>query len=440
MTAAAKARHTLCILVTLSLGLGMASCKRRQARVDAERPVARRLAFSLDGFPTDYSAVQRRLRSAGPPRLAPFGRPNLERPELLSKPELLRAFPSLVRSATSDTAVMLRNARAFTVAGLLQLVKFRLAEYTISDYAKEVAAKLGPIPSFNVFENGVIIPITLNDVELPAGLHSPSGKCDRPVLLPLGSDGQCVPYARIGRLPGTNPQTGELDPDIQWVFIARRYKIRTNPDDPTFEDVAIIGHNRKTGATAFFQMLDTQNGKNATRVPSPMEKAAETPAGFPTAQEFWLPPARTAQIGCNRCHDSDPFVHSPYVNQVLTGDQEQVVPSDPYGPYTFIGTRAFTAWDAPQQFVPDSNACTACHRIGVNYSSGSFAQWAAGELAPSQLSATYGSYPSSHWMPPGEAEKRTPKEWEDLYRNSVYQLLSCHETPSQPGCNKQGIP
>ncbi len=96
--------------------------------------------------------------------------------------------------------------------------------YDIHAYAAEVAAELGTIPSFNVFDPNLsrLIPLTVDGQELPPGQHQPHGKCDRPPLLGLGgNEGQAVPYSRIGRLPGVNPTTGQVDINISWAFIAR---------------------------------------------------------------------------------------------------------------------------------------------------------------------------------------------------------------------------
>jgi hypothetical protein len=387
-------------------------------------------------------------RRGGPPRLEPFVAPVEATPSLegVTKTDLLNEFMFInLRVAQTNTQAARESLdiQNFALDGLEGINEPEAQRYTIGDYAKEVAAELGPIPSFSILEKGEAIPITLDDVEVASGQHSASGECDRPALLGLGSDGQCVPYSRIGRLPGLSPASGQPDPNIQWIFIARRYKIRANPDDPIFEDVAIIGHHRQTGFTAFFQMLDTINGKDASRIPSPMEPASETPGGFPTAEEFWLPPVQTAGIGCNRCHDSDPFIHTPYVDQVRiksgAGSLVPIVPSSAKGHYKFVGSQAFTSWKKPNQFKPAGNLCITCHRIGTSASSESFAQWATGDTFPSQLSKAYKTYPNSHWMPPGESESMTKEEWGTLYKSSLLQLLSCNQNSAQAVCKLQEI-
>jgi hypothetical protein len=414
---------TLTRMAGSSLVILLCACGKQASDRPASR-VREHVAFSLQQFPAEMRAVLKAQRAAGPPVLEPFSAPAPRAPELagVSEFELLRLFTLQERVS---------QIQQFPPSGAAAGAP---AAYEIEDYAKEVEASLGPLPSFNVFEKGTLIPITLNDVELVSGQFSPTGECDRPALLGLSTDGQCVPYSRIGRLPGINPKDGKPDPNIQWVFIARRYKIRADANDPIFEDIAIIGHHILTGETAFFQMLD-HNGKDGTRVPSPMEAPGATPAGHPTAREFWLSPTQTAAaIGCNRCHDNGPFIQDPYVNQV------SIVPSDPKGHYKFIGSQAFSTWSAPAQFKPVGNQCTSCHRIGTAAGSESFTQWASGEALPRQLSSAYQRYPQSHWMPPDEAATLTKDEWDTLYHQSVLQLISCNQNPTQPACRLQAVP
>lgn len=306
--------------------------------------------------------------------------------------------------------------------------RMRDVAYTIRDYAAEVEAELGRFESFNVLEAGTPLPITTNGVELPAGSHTADTTCDRPIWLGIPGGLQCAPFARIGILPSSNPQ-------VRWVFIARRYTIRQNPDEPVFEDVAVIGYHRLTGRTAFFQMLD-RSGKDARRVPSPMEPAASTPAGFLTADQFWLTPAQTASIGCNTCHDAGPFIHSPYVAQVTVtsaGSTRPLVPTFPMGKYDFIGSQAFTSWPKPSYLNPEGNVCVTCHRMGSRNGTKQFTAWSTGTPAP-RTSSMFSAYPLSHWMPLDEAHHITEAEWETDYRPSANQILACIANPTHSAC------
>jgi hypothetical protein len=331
-----------------------------------------------------------------------------------------------------------------------------LAEYSIRDHGVECESEIGPIPPFNCIADGQIIPITRNGQ--PIANHVAHQKCDRPPLLGLGgSDGQCLPYARVGTLPGKNA-TGALDPDIQWAFICRRYSLRTDPNDPKFEDVALIGHNKATGATCFFQMLKhdpPEHGLDATRVPPPSEPVEATPPGAIKAKDFWETPETTAAIGCNSCHDNDPFIHTPYVDQVRRDLDGRSVPLVPAGPnlkanppeksrYKFVGAPfqenfpASWRWLKPTRLQPLGNACTTCHNMGTNRSCNFFARLAGGQDSPAGVSQYGSSWPHSHWMPPDiEISGMTEDDWKLDFAASLKQIVDCCNDPSAAVCRRR---
>ncbi|HSI13366.1 MAG TPA: hypothetical protein VK961_15050, partial [Chthoniobacter sp.] len=287
-----------------------------------------------------------------------------------------------------------------------------------------------------------VVPMTKDGVVIPDGQHLGS-VCDKPPLLPLGSSaeaGQTVPYTRLGRIPTTTP-------NVMWVFIARRYKIRTEMD-PLFEDVAIIGHNRVTGRTAFFQHLS--DGTDATRVPSPMEPAAETPAGKIKAKDFWLSPQSTASINCFQCHDADVWIHTSFIDQVSFGGGVQfMVPPGPLGaaeeppkphPYSFIGSQFFTSWPNPMKHLkPANNECISCHRVGTEWRDTHLYLVATGRPVPGfpglRISASAKTYPNSHSMPLNASQTMSQQEWDTHFKASVDQIISFKTDPSQAGAN-----
>lgn len=316
------------------------------------------------------------------------------------------------------------------------------ADLDINSHGDECIAAIGPIPPFSCLD-GATIPITVNGVEPAAGQYTRGMSCDRPVQLGLSDDGQCVPYARIGQLPSFNA-AGIADRDVSWIYICRRYKIRQDPAYPNFEDVAIVGHKKSTGATCFFQTLSEgkglPDGIRATRVPPPSERSDATPAGEVQAREFWFSPRDTASIKCYTCHDSDPWVHTPYIDQVKgrAGDvNKPIVPDaptidDPLR-YTFVGSQHFTDWPPPTHFKPKDNRCVTCHRIGPFASSGVFTDYAIG-LRTDNTSNAFKQYPRSHWMPPGQASAMEEVEWNDAYKSSADQIRSCRQDSSQAAC------
>ena len=326
------------------------------------------------------------------------------------------------------------------------------AEYDINAMGRECTEKIGIINPFSCLD-GELIPITVNGKPIAPG-DNPE-KCDRPSFL-LGSyESWCKPNARVGRLPNLDA-AGRPDDDVQNLFICRRYTLEESPDNTFFEDIAIIQHRKSTGDTCFFQHEppDGPGGKriDTARIPPPSEPAADTPAGKPTAHDFWLAPADTAKIDCRACHGTGPFVRSPYIMQVKKDGVTIVYPisSDPQHNYRFVG-KPFESWNPPMYIAPANNRCVTCHVIGTGDPAWRFSWYSAGGKTP-HISEMYASYPYSHWMPSGVAVGGVPeKEWRLLYTDSVQQVIDCSDNPkmmknppdpyppekSDPACNRQ---
>ena len=196
--------------------------------------------------------------------------------------------------------------------------------------------------------------------------------------------------------------------------------------------MAIVGHNRRSGATAFFQ-AGVLDAVDARKIPSPM--------GFrplpnePAAGDYWLSPSRTAAIACYKCHDNGPFVHSPYVDQVKVNNQliVPVIDRNPPGPYWFVGSQAFSNWPQPKYFkkAGQNNNYTSCHAIGNGPSSGQFIQLFTGRESPHQITESFKRYPLSHYMPNVSltAGYPTKEAWEATWGAAVVQLLAAKRTP-----------
>jgi hypothetical protein len=297
-------------------------------------------------------------------------------------------------------------------------------------YGKECAEKLGSLPPFSCLD-GKILPITVNGQEV----HEAVDKCDKPIYLGVGPGGRCKPNARLGRLDTGNP-------DVDTVFICRRYQNVTDPLQPGFSDVAVVQHNRVTGDTCFFQALGNEN-LYGRRVPPPNEVRVpdDVRAEHPQASDsvnFWKSPQLMGGGGlkCVRCHDSDPFIHTPYVDQVFLDDarKTKMVPEDAFGPYNIIATKyGMNTW--PESFSVKTTAtgngnCTSCHRIGSQSTCGEFAGDSVGAGAEfgSQVepykTAWAKEWSNARWMAPhGTYANRT--QWEHFVKPSADDLLRC---------------
>lgn len=343
-------------------------------------------------------------------------------------------------------------------------------ENKVINYGKICAQRLGSLPAFDC-RAGEIMKITVNGTETPFGQHKKDMKCDKPVYLGLGSDGQCVPYARLGRLKTSNP-------DVDTVYICRRYKIFDNVNQPRpadkawHEDVAVVQHNRVTGETCWFQALSgMQPGERplAThRVPPPDEEAlpadvvaanAAKPAFEKAmkATDFWIKPDDSRNFACIRCHDSDPYMLSPYSAQVTVtanGVKDYLLPCDPakpgqtqrtlcksggQGKYSNVSARhnpphwPSTFAIAPKD--PTKKECVSCHRIGSINTCRSWARDSVGiqnqvpAKSQAQKSDRAKKFPDSHWMPvaPGVAGHgyATVAAWQAAMKSSADAQLEC---------------
>ncbi|RED50824.1 hypothetical protein [Aestuariispira insulae] len=290
----------------------------------------------------------------------------------------------------------------------------------IIDYGNQCAAAIAQIPAFNCLD-GEIIPITVGG-KTPDS-YFPGMDCDRPSLLPLGpeSDGQCVPFSRALLISDDNAQITAL---------CRQKKIRT-ADSPYFDEIDIIAHDVVTGSTCWFQAeAKDANGFDATRVPPPNE--VSPPPGHVSARAFWNSPEKTASADCGDCHDSDPFMYSPFIGQVW-----HQVPTDPFGWYANDIGEAFRKWAKPKSITTRGNTCIGCHRIGSEFTCRQGILESAGVIHPQNGDDWALDYPGSHWMPAGNFHSK--EAWDTIYKKSVSDLASCCSNPDQPSCQLMPI-
>lgn len=284
----------------------------------------------------------------------------------------------------------------------------------INAYGRECARKIAPVPAFDCAK-GVEIPITVN-LQPPPG-YQPQMNCDRPSLLVQAgenTDGSCVPYSRVLVLRD--------DAQAQIVAVCREKKIR-DANTKLYDEVDVISHNVRTGSTCWFQAqapepLSPNTGLFGNRVPSPEE---------PIAKKFWHAPAITAKGNCVTCHDSDPFMYSPYIAQT------RQFPADPVGKYANDIGAAFRAWEKPAAISTRGNTCVGCHRIGNMTTCKETVREAVGLVTSPGSDDWAKQYPNSHWMPPGNS--MTEKQWEQIYSSSVQKIFACCANPKAPECD-----
>ena len=314
--------------------------------------------------------------------------------------------------------------------------------YDIIQYGKDCAQLIAEAPPFNCLD-GDVVPITV-DGRTPE-TYTRHMTCDRPAYLPYPekTDGQCTPYSRVRAF---------RDDDVQMILFCRRMYIRPI-DSPFFDSMEIIMHNVVTGSTCFFiskNFGDDPKGDDGRRVPPPSEETP--PAGNVAARDLWGTPDEIADHKCIMCHDSDPWMRTPWIAQT------EQLPADPWGFHSVDVAGPFTAWPKPMSISTRGNTCTGCHRIGSLNTCGARVVGAFG-LQPAKMLQSIGraphgrlgtpangsvtegpdvastwaeTYPHSYWMPPGN--ELTLEEWHVIYDAAVADLERCCADPKAPGC------
>jgi len=309
-------------------------------------------------------------------------------------------------------------------------------------YGKLCASILGEIPAFDCRSGNEII-LTQNGRPIPAATMTRNQRCDNPAYLGLGDDGQCVPGSRLGRLKTTNP-------NVEVVFICRRYmmfdraasgaEILRPASAPVHEDVAIIAHDRVTGAPCWHQALPP--GSEIVPIPSwrvPPPHEAELPDAVAAvnatkppgeralaARDFWLKPSDTRNFQCASCHDSDPWLYSPHLENV-----RELLPTSARGQKYWMVSRLQNPphWRAPLAIAPrspDAQNCVSCHRIGDEETCATLAPDSVGRLSHMAEARTAWStlFPETPWMP-NRGGNSTLAKWQSEHKKHADALLSC---------------
>lgn len=307
---------------------------------------------------------------------------------------------------------------------------------TLFEYGRQCAEQVGEIPAFNCMA-GEEIPITVDGRPVPAD-QAPA-RCDRPSLLPQ-------PDAQSPCVPGSRALVLRDDKAVQVSAICRKQVARP-AGSPLFDEINLISHSLKNGKTCWFTAkaaapLSAATGIDGRWVPSPSTlKRLPPPASpegvkAPPADKLWQTPAQVAwsQPACVNCHDSGPFMYSPYIAQTTQ------LPGDPVGYYEpkALGADFKRAWAKLHAFgiTTRGNTCTACHRMG-NMNSCQVAMQQSTGNAPQQGGDEWSKrFPQSHWMSPGNLHSRA--QWDEAFSDSLKKLAACCADPKGAGCKVVG--
>jgi len=254
---------------------------------------------------------------------------------------------------------------------------------SLNEYADRCEQIMGKIPAFSCKVNGSPIPI-------------PSDK-----FCPELGGNECITGSYAGSLNTGNDKVTTL-------FICRKSKPTSSNN--LFHDMAIVQHHRELGNTCWFQTnpssLTVTDGFNA---PSPMDA---------NANSYWLEPKDFGPLNCQRCHDADPFILTPYVAQVFGESPLKWNPNGKYHP----NFQSVFRDPIPKRIAPPGNECTSCHRYGENTVIGK-------NRATNLLNKSI----EFRTMPPGHG--LTDPEWISKYQADLDQLKKCGQHPLLRECN-----
>lgn len=223
---------------------------------------------------------------------------------------------------------------------------------TAFEYAKMAESELGIPPKIDLSES-VEIPLYVNGVQKYGNLGR---SCDNYSM--LGKD--TVSGSVLQRYEGRKADGTPL-PDVVWVSFGRN---STREPGKVLGSVQMIGYNKRTGATAFFESCDQihpwvtlDEGTLRMRGVMPW---IDNPEEFNRA---YVVPERT-RPQCVECHQADPFITNPFINAAkIPGTNENVVPIlDEHAPFFVIGG---DNWDMRTLHIA-GNKCFDCHRVGLS--------------------------------------------------------------------------
>ncbi len=375
-----------------------------------------------------------------------------------------------------DGSLFKKNPKHVTKKDLVDPTKTDPLESTMA-YAlqckKELELPEAPLQPWNCMA-GKEVPITiggesLNDTNFPL-LVQGKVSCDRPSwLIP---EEACINYSFV--------QERTLTPDTKAALICRTRRfvsprnqaerLKDFLDTKTItsllnyyqiETVGLIWANMKTGKTCFFDYRSTYGGyipsPDDPRKPSfedlPEPKLKKDANGLEFSENYWANPTTsqwkspqfvTATDQCIRCHDTGPFLTSPWLQQVytpprLSKETPYLVVSDLFGdrqellPLLAVSTTPLPAADGKES----PQFCTSCHYIGKNISCSHFVPYSVGLKSPVKdlnHPATPAPLPPI-WMPPNLADSlKSRGVWDQQYGAHLKRLLCCCNNPSAINC------
>lgn len=266
-----------------------------------------------------------------------------------------REYP-LTSSEIAQRLSLPKNKKTKTTAGNSTGNKTAGAEATRKEsvmpktaiaYARMCESELG-VPPKIILDEAVEIPVYRSGKQVYGNFSS----CDNPVLIGKAT----VSGSVLQRYEGRTAEGARLQ-HVVWIAFGRN---SSSSPASIVGSVQMIGYNKESGATAFFESCD-HLGPWVTMDQDTWRMRGTMP-WIDNPEEFnraFVP----APMQCVQCHQSDPFITNSFINAAkIPGTDLPVIPLlDADSPYHVIGG---SHWDMRTINLKD-NACFDCHRVGM---------------------------------------------------------------------------
>ncbi|MBL4683058.1 MAG: hypothetical protein JKY37_00600 [Nannocystaceae bacterium] len=244
----------------------------------------------------------------------------------------------------------------------------------------------------------------------PAATH-----CANPSLL----TGSCRQGSKLGHIR-------HGDAELYWVCRDPYLEV---DGAVVYEDMAVIGHNVRTGATCFWDDVnDVIHDDDAPPIDM-LDATEDERARFVALFGYH------DGSSCVTCHDHDPFLYTPYLRST-TWDS---IAADK-GPYHLVGLGREPRATGTQHLISRrANPCTSCHRLGSEGTCTSFAPDAMGQhKRPTYELAVHDAiepgnqhWELAYWMPNTTAVDPEYADWEATFADARAHILQCCASPGE---------
>jgi hypothetical protein len=330
---------------------------------------------------------------------------------------------------------------------------------SVVNYAQACVAELGEIPFFPEVATGDYQTYScLDSVPIPTTVTDAAGhvtypseqvqKCDNPQYI----YSLCEPNAVNGVTNGPRVARRTNEQGTDWIVLCRKSKTGEGQEGQ-YNDIAMIGHNPYTGKTCYFQNA-LYSRTDGLHVPHPGDdvNSALSPEQSPS---LWsgIQGGLGTNIQCTTCHDSDPWIHTPWIDGALDERGEPVIPKmgvhDGYvlgnnaAPYTLVNSDA-QGWTYHKVLASEeAAACTKCHRVGAGrWSQRWISRLVGGDTNwKKKVTDAYLTFEHVFWMPPEIEGLDFGAPWEESeYGKAVAFIRNCVSNSDAADCDWVDLP